>query len=482
MADEKADAPVTNGPTVDDLDFEPRMSDADALMWNIEKDPLLRSTILTVMVFDRPLDRDRLHRRIDRVSRLIPRLRQRVRGHTLSIAPPRWDVDPNFDLHYHLRFMRVAGAGTLREVFDIAAPMAMQGFDRARPLWEFTVIEGLDGDRSALITKVHHAITDGVGGVKILMAMLDLEVDADEDGDEVHLPPAPDAVTTNEPQRVVDALSYEGRRQMGNATKALSSLVREATRVRHDPLGAGIDVLSTAGSVVRMVAPAGEPLSPLMVDRSLSVRFDTLQVPLGAMKKASKLVGGRLNDAFVGGVTGGLARYHRRMGVEVDKLRMTMPINVRSAATATVAGNQFAPARFPVPVAIDDPIARMNAVRELMEEQRREPALGLTDLMAGVLNRLPTTATTGIFGSMLRGVDFVTSNVPGPPIPVYLAGALLERQIAFGPMTGAAANITLLSYLDDLNIGVNTDPLAVTEPDLLLECLTDAFDEIVRLV
>ena len=99
--------------------------------------------------------------------------------------------------------------------------MAMQGFDRARPLWEFTAIEGLDGDRSALITKVHHAITDGVGGVKLMMAVLDLEIDAEDD--EVHLPPAPDAVVTNEPQRVVDALAYEGRRQVGNATKALSA-------------------------------------------------------------------------------------------------------------------------------------------------------------------------------------------------------------------------------------------------------------------
>ncbi|MGZ4784143.1 MAG: wax ester/triacylglycerol synthase family O-acyltransferase [Acidimicrobiales bacterium] len=465
----------------DDIEFEPRMSDADALMWNIEKDPLLRSTIVTIMVFDSALDRDRLHRRIDRVSRVIPRLRQRVRGHTLSIAPPRWDVDPNFDLDYHLRFMRAAGAGSLREVFDIAAPIAMQGFDRARPLWEFTLVEGLDDDRSALITKVHHAITDGVGGIRLMMEMLDVEQDAEDDL-EARLPPAPEPVSANEPRRVLDALAYEGRRQIGNATRAISSITHEASRVRHDPVGAGIDVLSTAGSVARMVSPAGEPLSPLMVDRSLSVRFDTLQVPLGSMKKASKLVGGRLNDAFVGGVTGGLGRYHRRMGADVDKLRMTMPINVRSAATASVAGNQFAPARFPVPVAIDDPIARMNAVRELMEEQRREPALGLTDLMAGVLNRLPTTATTGIFGSMLRGVDFVTSNVPGPPIPVFLAGARLERQIAFGPMTGAAANITLLSYLDDLNIGVNTDPMAVTDPELLLECLADAFDEIIKLV
>ena len=218
-------------------------------------------------------------------------------------------------------------------MFDIAAPIAMQGFDRARPLWEFTVIEGLDGDRTALIVKVHHAITDGVGGVKLMMAMLDLEPDAEDDR-ELHLPPAPDAVTANEPQRMVDALAYESRRQMGNATRAVGSIAQQASKARHDPLGAGIEMLDTAGSVARMVSPAGEPLSPLMVDRSLSVRFDTLQVPLGSMKKASKLVGGRLNDAFVGGVTGGLARYHRRMGVEVDKLRMTMPINVRNADDA----------------------------------------------------------------------------------------------------------------------------------------------------
>lgn len=463
----------------DEFEFEPRMSDADALMWNIEKDPLLRSTITTVLVFDRPLDRDRFRRRMDRVSRLVPRLRQRVRGHALSVAPPRWDVDPNFDLDYHLRFMRAVGAGTLREVFDIAEPIAMQGFDRARPLWEFTLVEGLDDERSAVITKIHHAITDGVGGVKLLMEMLDLEL---EPGPELPLPPAPEPVSLTESRRMTDAVSYEGRRQFGNAGRLLSSLLSEAGKLRADPLGIGMDVLTTAGSVVKMVSPAGEPLSPLMRNRSLSVRFDTLQVPIGPLKRASKLVGGRLNDGFVGGVTGGLARYHREMGTPVDELRMTMPINIRTVATAGLAGNQFAPARFPVPVGIEDPIARMNAVRELMEAQRAEPALALTDALAGILNRLPATATTGIFGSMLRGIDFVTSNVPGPPVPVFLAGARLESQIAFGPMTGSAANITLLSYMDDLNIGVNTDPMAVTDPDLFVDCLRDSFEEILKLV
>ena len=454
------------------------MSDADALMWNIEKDPLLRSTIVTVMVFDRPLDRDRLRRRIDRLSRVIPRLRQRVQGHTLSVAPPRWDIDRNFSLDYHLRFMRAVGSGTLREVFDIAEPMAMQGFDRARPLWEFTLVEGLDDDRSALITKIHHSITDGVGGVKLMMEMLDLDIDAEEPP----LPPAPVAEPLSESRRMTDALVYEGRRQLGNASRALGAAARELSKMGADPLGVGIDALATAGSVVRMISPATEPLSPLMTDRSLSVHFDTLQVPLAPMKKASKLVGGRLNDAFVGAVAGGLATYHRRMGLDVHELRMTMPINIRSSATANLAGNQFAPARFAVPVGISDPIARMNAVRELMEAQRREPALALTDTLAGVLNRLPVTATTGIFGAMLRGIDFITSNVPGPPVDVYLAGARLENQIAFGPMTGAATNITLLSYQGDLNLGVNTDPRAVTDRDLFVDSLRDAFEEITGLV
>ncbi|HVN50253.1 MAG TPA: WS/DGAT domain-containing protein, partial [Acidimicrobiales bacterium] len=224
------------------------------------------------------------------------------------------------------------------------------------------------------------------------------------------------------------------------------------------------------------------PLSPLMTQRSLSVHFEELQVPLEPMKRAAKLVSGKLNDAFVAAVTGGLARYHHEMGLDVRQLRMTMPINIRTHATERVAGNRFTPLRFPVPVDIADPIARMSAVRTLMARQRQEPALALTDTLAGIINRLPATASTTLFGSMLKGIDFITSNVPGPPVPVYLAGARLERQIAFGPMTGAAMNITLLSYVDDLNVGVNTDPRAVTEPGLLLDCLVDAFDEIVKLV
>src|SRR6187397_1200733 len=99
------------------------MSDADALMWSIEKDPLLRSTITSISILDRAPDRERLLRRIDRGTRRIPRLRQRVVSVPLSIAPPRWEIDPHFDLHYHVRWIRAVGAGTTRELFDLAEPI-----------------------------------------------------------------------------------------------------------------------------------------------------------------------------------------------------------------------------------------------------------------------------------------------------------------------------------------------------------------------
>jgi diacylglycerol O-acyltransferase len=460
-----------------EIRFDDRMSDADALMWTIEKDPLLRSTITSVALFDQALDRDRFVEAIDRTTRLVPRLRQRVQANAFSIAPPRWEVDPNFDLDFHVRFLGARGDGTIRDVLDLAAPIAMQGFDRARPLWEIDVVEGLEEGRSAVIMKLHHAITDGVGGVKLAMHMFDLDRDGTDRGE---MPDAPPVAVMNQFQRMADAVAHERRRGTGVARRSLATTAGAAAGVLADPRGAAERLADTLASVGRMLAPATRPLSDVLVDRSLSVRFDTLRFPIAELKAAAKRADGKLNDAFVAGVAGGLRAYHLRRGSAVEALRMTMPINIRNAETADVAGNQFAPARFPVPLDIDDPVERMRAIRALVAQQRGEPALALAEPLSGALRRLPTGVTTGVFGSMLRGIDFVTSNVPGVPIPVYLAGARMEAQFPFGPMSGAATNITLMSYLDEAQIGVNLDPAAVTDPDVFLECLRDGFDEVLK--
>ena len=197
------------------------------------------------------------------------------------------------------------------------------------------------------------------------------------------------------------------------------------------------------------------------------------------MKAAAKRADGKLNDAFVAAVAGGLRRYHEHHGAPVDALRMTMPINIRDESTADLAGNQFAPARFPVRSRSTTRSSACGRSRELVAAAARRARAGAR--RAARRRAVPAArrrSRRACSARCCKGIDFVTSNVPGVPIPVFLAGARMEAQFAFGPMSGAAANITLLSYLDELQIGVNTDPAAVPDPDVFLHCLREGFDEI----
>ncbi len=462
----------------DELHYEPRMSDSDALMWTIEKDPLLRSTITAVSLLDGAVDTARFTQKVDHATRVIPRLRQRVVGNPFSLAPPRWEVDPNFDLHYHLRTLHLGGEGSERQLLDLAEWVGMQGFDRARPLWELYLVDGLADGCSALVQKLHHAITDGVGSIQIALSLFDLER---VPSDDAPLPEAPEARVFGALDRLVDGVAHVGRRRLGIVQRSVGAANDAVRSVVADPMLAARQAVDTVRSVGRMVAPATAPLSPVMTGRSLSVRFSTIVVPLADLRAAAKASGGTLNDAFVTAVAGGLRRYHEQQGTPVEQLRMTMPINVRTDATEGVAGNQFVPARFPVPVGIVDPAERMAAIGSLVTTQRGEPALALTQPLAGVLNRLPTSVTTGVFGGMLKGVDFVTSNVPGAPIPLFAAGAQIVHQFPFGPLSGAAANITLLSWLDQVCVGINVDPAAVTDPESFRACMAEGFDEVLAL-
>jgi WS/DGAT/MGAT family acyltransferase len=305
------------------------------------------------------------------------------------------------------------------------------------------------------------------------LAMMLLDLERDPAGRPEPVAPLSDAEHPSPLALFREGLDHVRRRQLGIARRAAAM----APGLARDVAGNARGAVDTARSLGRLLKPVTEPLSPIMGARSLSVHFDLLTAPLAETKAAAKKADGKLNDAFVAAVAGGLARYHERHGAPVDALRMTMPINIRTEGQAA-GGNQFVPARFPVPMNIADPLERMRVIRGLVTEQRDEPALAFTDAIAGVLNRLPTGAVTQLFGSMLKGIDFVTSNVPGAPIPVYLAGSRVEANFAFAPLSGAAANITLLSHIDELEIGVNTDPAAVPDPEVFLACLQEGFDEV----
>lgn len=450
------------------------MSDSDALMWTIEKDPLLRSTITAVALLDRAPDPDRLRHLLERGTRLVPRMRQRVRGNPFSIAPPRWETDPHFDLDYHLRWVGATGKRDLRSVLDQAEPMAMQGFDRARPLWEMMVVTDLADGGAALVMKIHHAITDGVGAVQIALVLFEL----DRDAPLPDLPDAPSAAVMGQLQRMIDAFEHESRRNLGIAKRIPDMAASTATATVVDPVGTARRVGETVASIARVTAPAVVPLSPAMARRSLSVHFDTVSLPLADAKAAAKAAGGRLNDAFLAATAAGLRRYHEEVEAPIQAVRISVPINVRGEGEGDATGNHFAPARFVMPVAETDPLVSMAAMRALVEAQRAEPALTMVEPLARVLNRLPTSLTTSVFGAMLRGIDVVASNVPGAPIELFTSGARIESMFALGPLAGSAVNLTLLSYIDDVHIGVNLDPAAVVDPEAFVRCYLEGWDEV----
>jgi WS/DGAT/MGAT family acyltransferase len=461
--------------------YEDRMSDSDALMWNMERDPVLRSTIVGAWLLDCAPDRSRLRERAERALHHIPRLRQRVAANPFSIAPPRWEVDPDFDLDFHLRFARVARGGGLRELLDFAQPIAMQGFDRDRPLWELHVVEELADGRAGIVMKLHHAVSDGVGLVQMMGRLMETWRTPDPARAPRALPPLPEPTYKGIGERFLDALGYERRKQVGRALGVLGALRTGLPDALRSPLGAGRELAEALASVGRMLQPVSEPLSPLMRGRSLRLHLDALSVPLARLRAAAKRAGGTLNDAFVAGVVEGLRRYHERHGVAVERLRTTMPINVREGEKGRRAGNQFVPARFEVPADVLDPVERMRRIGETVRRQRAEPALPFLDEVSSLLNRFPAAVSTQLLGGMLKGVDFVTSNVPGPQIDVYASGALIEEIYGFGPLSGAAANVTLFSYRGGCGIGIHTDQRAVPDPETFRACLGAGLEQVLDL-
>jgi diacylglycerol O-acyltransferase len=456
---------------VESLDAHMRAS--DAFSWYMERDPLLRSTVVVVLVFDRCPDAELLRDKAERASRTVPGFRHRIVEAPLRFAPPRWTVDPDFDLSWHLRTIEVPSPKTLAAVLDLARITGMAGFDRARPLWEWTLVEGLEGGQAAVVLKLHHSLTDGIGGMQIAATLFDLGSEASDPGP---MPEPPEPEYLSGPGLAVDALGYRLRRFAGFARRRAMSAPEDARRgVRH-PIDTAKRMLGTAGSVVRTVRPVTDTRSPLMTARKLGRHFDVLDVPLDGLKRAAKAAAGTLNDAFVGAVAGGLRRYHERHGTRCEELRLTLPISIRHEGDAA-GGNRITLMRFTIPVGILDPVERMHAIHHLTGEARAESSIPMTDAIAGTLNLFPS----GFVGGMLKHVDFVASNVPGLPIPLYIGRARLERFYAFGPTIGAAVNVTLLSYCDTCEVGVNTDTGAVPDPDVLMDCLRGAFEEVLDL-
>jgi len=447
------------------LRFDRRMTGAEALMWTVQRDPILRSSFLNLTLLEQPPDFERFRRRMGQAVEALPRLRQRVRSGTVPGTWPEWVDDTSFDLDYHVRHVALPPPGTMRQLLDLAAVEAQDSFDLARPLWRFWIVKGLDGGdgpgRAALLSKMHHTITDGVGGVRLSAQFIDLAPDAPDPE------PAPPAEVVGGGNLLVAAA-----RQVGDA---VGSMARVAGSLATARPGAAVE---TARSFVRQVVVTESARSPLWAGRhGLSRSFEVLSFGLDEAKQASHNLGGTVNDLYVAGVAGGAAAYHRAKGADVDELRMTMPISTRSDRSA--GGNAFAPARVLIPAGTVDPAKRFAQVHERLSATRSERALGWAGALAGALTALPGPLLVRMARSQVDTVDFATSNVRGAPFDLWIAGARILANHPFGPTAGTAFNATVLSSAGSMDVGLACDTAAIDDPDLLRRCIEEGLAEVI---
>jgi diacylglycerol O-acyltransferase len=243
-----------------------------------------------------------------------------------------------------------------------------------------------------------------------------------------------------------------------------------------NPVQAIIGVGGFAGSLQRLIGPPPVEPSALLRQRSLTRRFETLDLSLDDLRRAAKDHGCSVNDAYIAALCGVLRLYHERLGAPVDAVPLVMPVSLR-AGEDPAGGNQWAVVRIAAPVGDPDPVQRMLVIREHVISGRAEPAINAVDAMAPVLARLPMQLVMAL-GSENVGTDVQASNIPGHVQDTYIGGAKVLRNLPFGPLPGAAMMIVMLSHVGRCYVGVNYDTASVTEPELFARCLQEGFDEV----
>ena len=450
------------------------LSPWEAVMWRAEGDHRTRSAGVLVEMLDSVPDWGRLVAAHERLTRAVPRMRERIVEPIVPVVPPAWSPDPHFDLSYHLQYVRLPAEGTPTELWNFVSQFASRPLDPHRPPWEAVLVGGLAGGKAAYLIKPHHSLTDGLG----LLQLLDLTHGHDRE------PQSPTESTALPPRPVSTPIGMVADR-LANAAVAVPSGVLRATMrgvaaITTDPASAAAEAVRFGVSLRRVLSPVIPTRSPLLKGGGPGYRLVLLDVPLSAMKAAARAADGSVNDAFLASILGGVRRYHERFGVAVDVIPMAIPISLRTTADP-MGGNRFAAARFSAPVAEPDPAARIAAIHEFIADARNEPALGFLDLAAPLLQALPGALLTRIASGMTGAIDIQASNLGAVGRELYLAGSRVEGIYTMGPRPGVAAMVTMASYDGKCCVAANFDPEAVTDSAAFLECLREGFEEVIAL-
>ncbi|QSR29131.1 hypothetical protein CFI00_01175 [Nocardioides sp. S5] len=445
------------------------LTSMQTLLWRAERHPVQSSTTTVVIDLDRAPDWKRFVAATEWGTGLVRRLRQRVVDPVVPTAPPTWADDPTFDLGYHLRRERVSSR---EEMLAQAAQVALRPFDRSRPLWEGVLYEGVPvegGEGAAYVLKIHHALADPLGIVQLL-SMLQSGRRAHTArkplGDEVAAPVGVDGV-----ELAVAGLRADVSTLPDLARTSVRTLGHAAVR----PQAVVASALRYGASVRRLLTQTERPSPELSPRTGKKWTFLTFEAPLEPLRTVARQGGGTLDDAAVALVLGGLRRYHARRGSDVREL----PVGVRvSLDRADDLGNRFAQALISGPLAIEDPVDRVAAVRGEVLSLHTERALEVLDAAAPVVNRMPAFVGASALRTAVPPDAFVLT-LPGPPRKRFMAGAEVQGMYVLGPLPGAALTVCLVTVGDTACIGVNVDASAVADLRGLEECLAEGVEELV---
>jgi WS/DGAT/MGAT family acyltransferase len=416
---------------------------------------------------DGTLDIDRMRRLVEVGIQRVPRYRQRLA--TIPVfGYPVWVDDDRFNVFYHVRHVRLPGAGDERLLKRLTGRIMSQQLDRGKPLWELWVVEGVEGNRVALITKAHHCMIDGVGSVELTGAFMRQTAEFEPDlAKPVKWLPRP--VPTP-----AQLLAGELQRRASEPFEALRA-ARGALGDWSGTLGSVRDALAGIGEAIGAGLRAASP-TPLNTEIGPHRRFDWLAMDLGAVKDLKSRLGGTVNDIVLAIVAGALRRFLRGRGLQAERLdfRAMIPVSVRSAGERESMGNRITMMVAQLPLDERDPRRRLQRVIETTRELKQSrQALGVR-----ALEEISDWTLTTLFSAfvrlsaMSRPYNVVVTNVPGPQIPIYFLGAPMGSVYPLVPLNkNQALGIALFSYNNGLFWGFNADWDAVPDLHELVEAI-----------
>jgi diacylglycerol O-acyltransferase len=383
----------------------------------------------------------------------VPRFRQRLAFPPLEAGRPLWIDDVNFNLTYHIRHTALPAPGGEAQLQRLAGRVFSQQLDRSKPLWEMWLVQELERDRFAILTKTHHAMVDGISGVDIGTVLFDLEPIPDPAPVEDSWQPRPSPSTA---QLVAKGAS--------DAVAVPLKLAERAIEVARRPEAAARRVAEAAEGVSEVVAAFADPAPDIPLNHPIGPhrRFVFTRSELATFKRIKDMLGGTVNDVVLAVVTGALRRWLHGRGVRTEglELRALVPVSIRTEDERGNLGNQLAAMRGPLPVYLEDPVRRLRVVSEQMEGLKRsKQALG-AEVIARFNDFAPPTllAQASRINFSTRLFNLIVTNVPGPQTPLYVLGRELQEvfPVAFLPQHHALA-VAIMSYNGRVGFGLLAD-------------------------